>query len=172
MTCYRLDFLVQKSLWAKQAQSSGLSSPRVANVHPCVAWDPAEDPLKRCSTASLSRCAQLVLISTHTLHGPDHWQNWVNKTPTSPCLWEKEIHAGCQSSSLDKPLLLLPFIVLHIFQQNPKWQRKVIRTSTLHNTATWGYPWRSFWLSLCLHSCAAFQWKPGLQKRGGGMVHK
>ena len=93
---------------------------QAATMHPCATWDSAEDPPKRCSTAFLPNHAQSVLISIHTLHGPDHSDLLsVNKIFISqlsvrggdPCS-----DPGCQTSSLYKSLLLLPFIVLCIFQ--------------------------------------------------------
>lgn len=125
---YRLHFMVQKSAWAKQAQRSAPCKLQAATTHPWATCDSAEDPPKRCSTASLPNRAQLVLISIHTLHGPDRSELLsVNKISISqlsvregdPCS-----DPGCQSSSLYKHLLLLPFIGLCIFQWNPSSAKK------------------------------------------------
>lgn len=137
-----------------------------ATTHTCATWDSAEDPPKRFSTASLPNHAQLVLISIHTLHGPDHSELLsVKKKKSISQLSVREVTQAakaalctlCINLSFSYHLLSFEFSSqIPQVPRNPKWQRKTIGTSILHSTATQEYPRRPFWLSPCPHSYAPF----------------
>lgn len=124
-----------------------------ATTHICATRDSAEDPPKRFSTASLSNHAQLVLISIHTLHGPDHSELLSVKKISISQLSVREVTQAAKAAlciNLCFSYHLLSFEFSSQIPQvprNPKWQHKTIGTSILHSTATQEYPWRPFWLS-------------------------
>lgn len=61
-----LDFLAQKSPWAKQAQRSALYSVLAATMYHCAMWDSGEEPPKIAALLPAQPCTASAAQHPHT----------------------------------------------------------------------------------------------------------